>query len=286
MNIGTKNKTLEILEKFNISPTKKFGQNFLIDMNILKKIVTSANITKDTLVIEVGPGIGALTEQLAQKAGQVISIEIDAFLIPILNESLKEYDNVKIVNQDVLKTDISDLIKQFPKYSDIAVVANLPYYITTPIIMMFLETNTSINRLILMMQKEVANRLKADVKTKEYNSLSITIQYYMNISKVTDVSHNSFHPKPAIDSTVVKLERLNEPPITTACEKNYFQLIRNSFVQRRKTLINNLLASYKDINRNTFENIFAKLDIPLQIRADNLTMQQYAKLADELLNHI
>ncbi len=278
--IGTKANTLAILNKFNTSPVKKFGQNFLIDVNILKKIVAGANITKKTLVIEVGPGIGALSEHLAQAAGHVICIEIDKMMMPILEENLKDFDNVTLINEDILKSDILAILQDYTDYDDIAVVANLPYYITTPIIMRFLEEKIPINRMVLMMQKEVASRLKAQPKTKEYNSLSIAISYYTTISKVTEVSKNAFHPRPAVDSTVIRLDRLEKPSVEVKDETFFFTLVRKAFVQRRKTLINNLLAGYGELSRFDFEQILNHLNIPLDIRADNLSISDYAVLSE------
>ncbi len=279
-HIGTKANTLAILNKFNTSPVKKFGQNFLIDVNILKKIVAGANITKKTLVIEVGPGIGALSEHLAQAAGHVVCIEIDKMMMPILEENLKDFDNVTLINEDILKSDILAILQDYTDYDDIAVVANLPYYITTPIIMRFLEEKIPINRMVLMMQKEVASRLKAQPKTKEYNSLSIAISYYTTISKVTEVSKNAFHPRPAVDSTVIRLDRLEKPSVEVKDETFFFTLVRKAFVQRRKTLINNLLAGYGELSRFDFEQILNHLNIPLDIRADNLSISDYAVLSE------
>ncbi len=285
-NIGTKTNTLHILNEFNTSPVKKFGQNFLIDLNVLKKIVAGASITKKTLVIEVGPGIGALTEHLAEAAGHVVCVEIDKLMIPILEHNLSDFNNITLINNDILKTDILEIINNYPEYSDIAVVANLPYYITTPIIMRFLEEAIQVNRLVLMMQKEVANRLKAKPKTKEYNSLSIAISYHTEISKVTEVSKNAFHPRPAVDSTVIRLDRLKEPSVIVEDEDFFFTLVRKSFVQRRKTLINNLLVGYGELTRGIIEEIFAKINIPATIRADNLSITDYALLAKEIKMHL
>ncbi len=286
MNIGTKTKTLEILNKFGTSPTKKFGQNFLIDVNILKKITDGANITKDTLVIEVGPGIGALTEHLASAAKKVICIEIDKLLIPILKETLHSFDNIELINEDILKIDLVSLLKENSDFKDIAVVANLPYYITTPIIMTFLENCPQVNRLILMMQKEVASRLGAKPNTKQYNSLSIAINYYTEVSTVTQVSKNVFFPRPNVDSTVIKLQRLSQPPVNVSDEDFYFKLVRKSFAFRRKTLINNLLASYEALTRDMLESIFTNLNISLTARPDNLTIFDYANLSNTLIDII
>ncbi len=276
-HIGTKKRTFEILDRHGLSANKRFGQNFLIDTNILKKIVERSDINKDTLVIEVGPGLGALTEHLIASAGQVVCVEIDKNMIPILNENLGHNDNFELVHNDILKVDIESLINKYD-YKDVAVVANLPYYITTPILMRFLEGGFPINRLSLMMQKEVAQRLSAKIGTKEYNALSIIVQYHTNAQIVINVSKNVFHPVPQVDSAVVRLDKRDQPLVCVDDEKHFFEFLHNCFKMRRKTLVNNLRQSYPSFTLEELTKMLESLGIDSKVRADNLSVYQFADI--------
>ena len=233
-------KTIEVIQKYQFAFQKRFGQNFLIDAHVLEKIVSAAGITKDDCVLEIGPGIGTMTQYLAESAGQVIAVEIDTNLLPILADTLKDYSNVKVINQDILKVDINELVKEYNNGRPIKVVANLPYYITTPIIMGLFESNVPIDNITVMVQKEVADRMQVGPGSKDYGALSLAVQYYASPYIVANVPPNCFIPRPNVGSAVIRLTRYQEPPVQVKDPKLMFKLIRASFNQRRKTLQNGL----------------------------------------------
>ena len=233
-------KTIEVIQKYQFAFQKRFGQNFLIDAHVLEKIVSAAGITKDDCVLEIGPGIGTMTQYLAESAGQVIAVEIDTNLLPILTDTLKDYSNVKVINQDILKVDINELVKEYNNGRPIKVVANLPYYITTPIIMGLFESNVPIDNITVMVQKEVADRMQVGPGSKDYGALSLAVQYYASPYIVANVPPNCFIPRPNVGSAVIRLTRYQEPPVQVKDPKLMFKLIRASFNQRRKTLQNGL----------------------------------------------
>jgi 16S rRNA (adenine1518-N6/adenine1519-N6)-dimethyltransferase len=284
-DIATPIRTRAILEKYGFSFKKSLGQNFLIDTNILRKIVDSANINTQTGVIEIGPGIGALTEQLAKQAKKVISFEIDQRLIPILNETLAPYPNVKIIPEDILKADVRNAIEEeLAEVEKIMVVANLPYYITTPIIMKLLEEQLPISGLVMMLQKEVADRMSAKPGTKNYGSLSIAVQYYTKAEIVMTVPKTVFVPQPNVDSAVIKLTMREQPLVKVINEDFFFFITKSCFAQRRKTLLNNLtsqLPKGKE-KKDTILKILNDLDIDPVRRGESLTIEEFAKLSNEL----
>lgn len=284
-DIATPIRTRAILEKYGFSFKKSLGQNFLIDTNILRKIVDSANINTQTGVIEIGPGIGALTEQLAKQAKKVISFEIDQRLIPILNETLAPYPNVKIIPEDILKADVRNAIEEeLAEVEKIMVVANLPYYITTPIIMKLLEEQLPISGLVMMLQKEVADRMSAKPGTKNYGSLSIAVQYYTKAEIVMTVPKTVFVPQPNVDSAVIKLTMREQPLVKVINEDFFFFITKSCFAQRRKTLLNNLtsqLPKGKE-KKDTILKILNDLDIDPVRRGESLTIEEFAQLSNEL----
>ena len=241
--LGNPQNTIEILQKYNFNFQKKFGQNFLIDEHVLDKIIRAAEITKDDYVLEIGPGIGTMTQYLACAAREVTAVEIDRALIPILEDTLKEYDNVSIINEDILKVDIAALAKEKNGGRPIKVVANLPYYITTPIIMGLFESHVPLESITVMVQKEVADRMQVGPGTKDYGALSLAVQYYAEPYIVANVPPNCFMPRPAVGSAVIRLTRHQKPPVEVMDEKLMFRIIRASFNQRRKTLANGLKNS-------------------------------------------
>ena len=280
--IGTINKTKEILEQNGFFIKKKFGQNFLIDQNILSSIVTKAEINKNVNVIEIGPGIGSLTEHLLENANKVISYEIDNTLIPILTEQFSEYDNFTLLNQDILKADIaSDIRKYFADDKDIYVVANLPYYITTPIIMHLLENVPQIKKYAVMVQLEVADRICANKGGKDYNNLTIAINYRAKTYKAINVSRNVFMPKPNVDSAVVIFDIYDEKPYKVNNEKFFLELIRKAFANRRKTLVNNLNQGF-NISKDEAALILQELNLSSTIRSEALSIEQFTILSDIL----
>lgn len=284
-DIATPIRTKEILQKHGFSLKKSLGQNFIVDTNILSNIVKAAGLDENTNVIEVGPGIGALTEYVARSSKQVVAFEIDDRLIPVLEDTLSPYDNIEIVNQDVLKANLKEVLKEKINLDErLMVVANLPYYITTPIIMHFLESQLRIDGLVIMMQKEVAERITAAPGSKAYGSLSIAIQYYMEAEIAFIVPKTVFVPQPNVDSAILKLTRRNKPVIEVKNEELFFKLVRAAFVQRRKTIWNNLLIRY-----GKTEEIKAELTRGLEIagiepkrRGEAISIAEYGKLADAL----
>lgn len=276
-------KTIEIIQRHGFDFQKKFGQNFLIDPHVLDKIIAAAEITKEDFVLEIGPGIGTMTQYLAEAARAVTAVEIDRNLIPILEETLAEYDNVTVLNQDVLKTDIAALAQEKNKGKPIKVVANLPYYITTPIIMGLFESHVPIDSITVMVQKEVAQRMQAGPGTKDYGALSLAVQYYAEPYIAANVPPNCFIPRPGVGSAVIRLKAYQNPPVQVRDEKLLFALIRASFNQRRKTLQNGL----KNSSELSFqkEEIVAALQscgLPENVRGEALTLEQFAALSDAL----
>lgn len=284
-DIATPHKTKEILEKFGFSFKKSLGQNFLIDTNILQRIVHFADITDETGVIEIGPGIGALTEQLAKKAKSVVAFEIDGRLIPILDETLSDYPNVKIIHQDVLKANLHGTIETyFSDCKEIMVVANLPYYVTTPIIMKLLEDHLPLKGIVVMLQKEVADRMAAKPSTKDYGSLSIAVQYYTEAKTVMNVPKTVFIPQPNVDSAVIRLQLREKPIVEVKNETFFFQVVRASFAQRRKTLLNNLINNLPQgkEKKEQISQTLEAIEIDPKRRGESLSIQEFALLSDAL----
>lgn len=281
--LGNPQNTIAVLQKYNFTFQKKFGQNFLIDTHVLDKIIRSADITKDDMVLEIGPGIGTMTQYLACAAGKVVAVEIDKALIPILEDTLDGYDNVKIINDDVLKVDIAKLAEEENGGRPIKVVANLPYYITTPIIMGLFENHVPIRSITVMVQKEVADRMQVGPGTKDYGALSLAVQYYAKPYIVANVPPNCFMPRPKVGSAVIQLERYEEPPVQVDDEKLMFQIIRASFNQRRKTLANGLKNSSElDFTKEEIESAIEILGKGAGVRGETLTLEEFAKLSNEL----
>ena len=279
--LGNPQNTIEILQKYNFNFQKKFGQNFLIDEHVLDKIIRAAEITKDDYVLEIGPGIGTMTQYLACAAREVTAVEIDRALIPILEDTLKEYDNVSIINEDILKVDIAALAKEKNGGRPIKVVANLPYYITTPIIMGLFESHVPLESITVMVQKEVADRMQVGPGTKDYGALSLAVQYYAEPYIVANVPPNCFMPRPAVGSAVIRLTRHQKPPVEVMDEKLMFRIIRASFNQRRKTLANGLKNSQElQFTKEQVEQAITECGLPLNIRGEALTLEQFAALAD------
>ncbi|MEH7354738.1 16S rRNA (adenine(1518)-N(6)/adenine(1519)-N(6))-dimethyltransferase RsmA [Neobacillus drentensis] len=284
-DIATPVRTRAILEKYGFSFKKSLGQNFLIDTNILKKIVSFANLNENSGAIEIGPGIGALTEQLARTSKKVVAFEIDQRLLPILNDTLSPYENVEIIHKDVLEADIQVVMEEkFKGIDDIMVVANLPYYVTTPIIMKLLEDRLPIRGIVCMLQKEVADRISAKPGTKDYGSLSIAIQYYTEAETVMIVPKTVFVPQPNVDSAVIRLIKREQPVVTVKDEAFFFQVTKASFAQRRKTLLNNLTSQLPE-GKQKKEEILAALNasgVEPTRRGETLSLEEFGRLADQL----
>ncbi len=281
--IATGKKTKEIVEKYGFIFKKKFGQNFLIDTHVINKIVGSANLTNDDLVIEIGPGIGSLTEDMIEQCGKLIAIEIDTNLIPILTEVFAEYDNFELINEDVLKIDFNKLLEENKQYKRVKVVANLPYYITTPIIMNFLENDIKVHEIIVMIQKEVAYRMNAKESTKEYGSLSLVVQYLCDTYLVANVPQNCFMPRPNVDSAVIKLTRLEQPRVTVKSPDKLIELFKIAFSQRRKTLVNCIFNSGRfNYTKAEIEEKLESVGINSMARGESLTIDQYADILEIL----
>ena len=274
-------KTIEVIQKYQFAFQKRFGQNFLIDAHVLEKIVSAAGITKDDCVLEIGPGIGTMTQYLAESAGQVIAVEIDTNLLPILADTLKDYSNVKVINQDILKVDINELVKEYNNGRPIKVVANLPYYITTPIIMGLFESNVPIDNITVMVQKEVADRMQVGPGSKDYGALSLAVQYYASPYIVANVPPNCFIPRPNVGSAVIRLTRYQEPPVQVKDPKLMFKLIRASFNQRRKTLQNGLNNSPEiSFSKEEITKAIESLGVSPSVRGEALSPEQFAQLAN------
>lgn len=277
-------KTIEIIKKYDFVFQKKFGQNFLIDGRVLDKIIDAAQIGPDDCVLEIGPGIGTMTSRLAQEAGKVIAVEIDKNLIPILTEVLSDYDNIQILNEDILKVDIPALVEKENGGKPIKVVANLPYYITTPIIMGLFESNVPIENITVMVQKEVAVRMQVGPGTKDYGALSLAVQYYADPYIVANVPPNCFIPRPKVGSAVIRLTRHEKKPVEVKDEVFLFRLIRAAFNQRRKTL-QNALHNMAELNLTKEQIVRAlqKIGLPESVRGEKLTLEEFALLADALM---
>lgn len=280
--LGSRKSTSEIIEKYGFDFRKKFGQNFLVDKHILDKIIEAADITPQDCVLEIGPGIGTMTQRLAEEAGEVVAVEIDKNLIPILEETLQGYNNVTVLNADILKTDIHEIAVQHGG-KPLKVVANLPYYITTPIIMALFESKVPVKSVTIMVQKEVGDRLCVGPGTKEYGALSLAVQYYAKPEIITKVPASCFMPKPNVDSVVIRLTRYEKPPVRVQDEEWLFTVIRASFNQRRKTLANALInAGNIGVTRQRIEIVLREMGLPLTIRGEALTLEQFAELSNRI----
>ena len=282
--LGNPKNTIEVLNKYQFMFQKKFGQNFLIDTHVLEKIIQSANITKEDFVLEIGPGIGTMTQYLAEAAREVTAVEIDRNLIPILKDTLSGYDNVNVINEDILKVDICRLAQEKNGGRPIKVVANLPYYITTPIIMGLFESHVPLDSITIMVQKEVADRMQVGPGTKDYGALSLAVQYYAQPYIVANVPPNCFMPRPKVGSAVIRLTRYAQPPVQVDDEKKMFRLVRASFNQRRKTLVNGLNNS-PEVHA-TREAVLAALEqmgLSPTVRGEVLTLEQFAQLSNLLV---
>lgn len=271
--------TIDIIKKYNFAFQKRFGQNFLIDAHVVNKIVAAADITKDDIVLEIGPGIGTMTQYLAEAAGHVYAVEIDKNLLPVLDETLAEYDNVTVVNNDILKVDIRELVGD----REVKVVANLPYYITTPIIMGLFENHIPASSITVMVQKEVAMRMQAGPGSKDYGALSLAVQYYAKPYIVANVPPNCFMPRPNVGSAVIRLTKHEKPPVEVKDESLMFRLIRASFNQRRKTLQNGINnAANLSFSKEQVVDALNALGLSESVRGEALTLEQFAALANEL----
>ncbi len=283
-SLGTRSSTAQIIQKYQFAFQKKFGQNFLIDQNILDKIVESADLTEKDCVLEIGPGIGTMTQRLAEEAGEVIAVEIDRNLIPILKDTLSPYENVTIINDDILKVDLAGLVQERNGGRPIKLVANLPYYITTPIIMALFEKHVPLQSVTVMVQKEVADRMQVGPGTKDYGALSLAVQYYSRPEIITRVPASCFMPSPNVDSTVIRLTRYEEPPVAVRDEEWLFAVIRASFNQRRKTLANGLAnAAGLGLGRQQVEEVLTEMGLSRTIRGETLTLEQFADLSNRLM---
>lgn len=279
--LGNPQNTIEVLQKYHFNFQKKFGQNFLIDTHVLDKIISAAGITKDDFVLEIGPGIGTMTQYLACAAREVVAVEIDKNLIPILEDTLQDYENVSVINDDILKVDIAALAEDKNQGRPIKVVANLPYYITTPIIMGLFEKNVPLESITVMVQKEVADRMQVGPGTKDYGALSLAVQYYAEPYIVANVPPNCFMPRPSVGSAVIRLTRHREMPVLVKDEKLMFRLIRASFNQRRKTLANGLKNSPElQFLKEEIETAIETLGKGASVRGEALTLEEFAKLAN------
>ncbi len=286
-DIATASRTKEILQKHGFTFKKSLGQNFLIDANVIHKVLDKAEINEDTAVIEVGPGIGSLTEQIAKRAGKVVAYEIDQRLIPVLNDTLGPYDNVTIINEDILKADVRGMIgEEMASYKEVVVIANLPYYITTPILMNFLMKNVPIDRYYVMMQKEVGERISAVPGTKAYGSLSIAIDYYTDAKTVQNVPKAVFMPAPNVDSIIVEMKTREEPKVAVEDEEKFFRLTRGAFVQRRKTILNNYLSLFENGKKHKPEinELLDDAGIDPVRRGESLSIEDFAGIYRKLEN--
>ena len=279
--LGNPKNTIAVLQKYNFNFQKKFGQNFLINTGVLEDIIDAAEVTDEDMVLEIGPGIGTMTQYLCENARQVIAVEIDTNLIPILKDTLSAYDNVRIINDDILKVDINELAREYNNGRPIKVVANLPYYITTPIIMGLFESHVPIESITVMVQKEVADRMQAGPGTKDYGALSLAVQYYSKPQIVVNVPPSCFMPQPKVGSTVISLRRHQQPVVQVEDEKLMFKVIRASFNQRRKTLANGL-NNYGGINltKEQIQQSIEELGVPVNIRGEALSLEQFACLSN------
>lgn len=285
-NVIAPSNTKELLKQFEFRMSKSLGQNFLIDKSILDKIIEGAGLTKEDYVLEIGPGMGSMTQKLCESAAKVVAVEIDKKLIPVLNVTLSEYDNVTVVNQDVLKVDLKALLEEHFGGTPVKVVANLPYYITTPIIMKLLEEKLNLSSITIMVQKEVGDRIKAAPGGKEYGALSVAVQYYAKPSQVLLVPPHSFIPQPEVDSIVLKLDILEEPAVKVQDEKLFFRVVKASFGQRRKTLLNALSAGNLGLSKEQFKEVLAAVDVDENRRGETLCLQEFANITNNIYNAI
>lgn len=284
--LGIPQNTISILQKYRFVFQKKYGQNFLVDTHVLEKIMDAAEITKEDCVVEIGPGIGTMTQYLAERAGTVVAVEIDRKLMPILEETLAAYDNVTVLNEDIIKVDLNHIVEEKNHGKPIKVVANLPYYITTPIIMSLFENHVPLKSVTVMVQKEVAERMQAGPGTKNYGALSLAVQYYARPEVVANVPPNCFIPRPNVGSAVIRLTRYEEYPVTVRDENFLFALIRASFNQRRKTLANSLANAHSlSLTREQVAAALEKMQLSPTVRGEALTLEQFAALADLLLEN-
>ena len=282
--LGIPQNTIAVLQKYHFNFQKKFGQNFLIDTTVLDRIISSAEITKEDCVLEIGPGIGTMTQYLAERAGEVVAVEIDKNLIPILMETLVDYKNVSIINEDILKVDLNRIVEEKNGGRPVKIVANLPYYITTPIIMGLFENHVPVKSITVMVQKEVADRMQVGPGTKDYGALSLAVQYYAKPEIVAIVPPNCFIPRPNVASAVIRLTCHEKKPVEVKNEKGMFALIRASFNQRRKTLANSLSnAQNLSLTREQVTEALESMQLSPTIRGEALTLEQFAALADILL---
>lgn len=279
--LGNSKHTIEIIRKYEFAFQKRFGQNFLIDTHVLDKIFEAAKINEDDFVLEIGPGIGTLTQYLASSARKVAAVEIDGALIPILKDTLRDYSNVEVIHSDILKIDLKELIREQNQGRAIKVVANLPYYITTPILMDLLEKRVPISSITVMVQKEVAKRMCEGPGSKDYGALSLAVQYYSEPSVIANVPPNCFMPRPKVGSAVIQLKIHEKPPVDAADVQLMFQIIRASFNQRRKTLVNGLLNSPDlSLKKEDIHTALEKCNLPVDIRGEKLNLSEFAKLSN------
>ena len=281
--IGPPGRTVEVLQKYQFNFQKKYGQNFLIEPQVLETIVDAAHIQADDCVLEIGPGIGTMTQYLAEQAREVVAVEIDKALIPILQDTLSEYPNVTIINEDILKVDLEKLVKEKNDGRPVKVVANLPYYITTPIIMQLFESHVPLHSITIMVQTEVAQRMQVGPGTKDYGALSLAVQYYSRPEIIIHVPPTCFIPRPNVGSTVIRLTRYEKPPVEAADESFLFSLIRASFNQRRKTLVNGLSnASGLNLFKAQITEALEQMGLPANVRGETFTLEQFARLSELL----
>ena len=280
--LGNPQNTIEVLQKYRFNFQKKFGQNFLIDTHVLDKIIDASGVKEDDFVLEIGPGIGTMTQYLCERAREVVAVEIDKNLIPILSDTLKNYSNVTVINEDILKLDIKKLADEKNEGRPIKVVANLPYYITTPIIMGLFESHVPLDSITIMVQKEVADRMQCGPGTKDYGALSLAVQFYARPKVVLNVPASCFMPRPNVDSAVIRLERFKTPPVDVKNEHLMFKIIRASFNQRRKTMLNSVGNSGIGITKEALTNALETMGLPLTIRGEDLTLEQFAQLSNLL----
>lgn len=282
--LGIPQNTIEILQKYDFHFQKKYGQNFLIDTHVLDKIIDAAEITAEDFVLEIGPGIGTMTQYLCENAGQVVAVEVDQNLIPVLEETLSGYDNVTVLNEDVLKVDIAELAQNYNQGKPVKVVANLPYYITTPIIMGIFEAHVPLESITVMVQKEVAERMQASPGTKEYGALSLAVQYYAKAEVVANVPPNCFMPRPKVGSAVIRLTCHKDRPVTVRDEAFLFRVVRASFNQRRKTLVNGLgNDAALGVTKEQAVQALEKMGLQPDVRGERLSLQEFAQLSNLLL---
>lgn len=283
-NVVNPSSTKELLKQFNFRMTKRLGQNFLIDKSILDKIIEGAELTKDDYVLEIGPGMGSMTQKLCESAAKVVAVEIDRNLLPVLQVTLSEYDNVTVINGDILKLNLKETLQEHFGDRKVKVVANLPYYITTPIIMKLLEEKLNLQSITIMVQKEVGDRIKAAPGGKEFGALSVAVQYYAKPSQVLLVPPHSFIPQPEVDSIVLKLDILSKPAVEVESESLFFRVVKASFGQRRKTLLNALNAGNLGLSKEQLKELLSSVDIDENRRGETLSLQEFANITNKLNN--